>query len=189
LKRTILTLLVFLFSVPIGFARQNATNPPVFKADAAASSEDIENYFATMHAQEMIKSMMDKMTSQVQQMIHQQIQNQPNLPPEFEARMEKMIDDTFKGLPVDELLQTMIPVYQKHYSKGDIEALTAFYSTPWGQRILKELPEVTAESMQASSGIMQKKMGQTMQRVQAEIAELQKSSDGISTKQSSPAPN
>jgi hypothetical protein len=111
------------------------------------------------------------------------------LPADSEARLNKMMDDMVKDLPIDELLQAMVPVYQKHFTKEDVDALTTFYSTPSGQRILKEMPVVTAESMQASMGIIQKMMAKVQERMQSEIAELQKENDGNSKPQPQSAPN
>ena len=46
----------------------------------------------------------------------------------------------------------MVPVYQKHFTKVEMDALAEFYTAPTGQKILKEMPEVVTEAMQASSG-------------------------------------
>jgi hypothetical protein len=84
------------------------------------------------------------------------------------------------------VLQAMIPVYQKHLTKGDIDGLIAFYSTPTGQKVLKETPAMTSEAMQTSYGIAQKMMAKVMDRVQSEIAQLQKSNDGSCEEKSTP---
>src|SRR5208283_515348 len=51
--------------------------------------------------------------------------------------------------PLDEMLNDMVPVSQRHFTKSDIDALTAFYSSPAGQKFLHEMPAVTAETMKA----------------------------------------
>jgi uncharacterized protein len=181
-KRFSLAILVFLLFGAISFAQQSPS-------DAPASQEDIEKYLDTMHARDLMKSTLDAVTKQMHQMIHNEIKNQPNLPADFEARMDKMMDDMFKNFPTDDLLQAMIPAYQKHLTKGDVDSLTAFYSTPTGQKILKEMPAMTAEAMQASSGIIQKMMAQAQERVQTEIAQMQKEPDGSSAKQPQSTPN
>jgi hypothetical protein len=147
---------------------------PARRRERPASQQDIEKYFDTMHIRDMMNTLMSAMTKQAQQMMHEQIQKQPNLPPGTEARLDKLMDDSIKDLPIDELLKVMIPVYQKHLTKSDVDALTTFYSSPTGQRILREMPAMTTEAMQASSGIMQKMMAKAMQRAQDEIAQLQK---------------
>ena len=83
----------------------------------------------------------------------------------------------------------MTPVYQKHLTKGDVDALVTFYSSPTGQKVLKEMPAMTGEAMQASSGIMKKMMAQAQERVQTEIAQMQKETEGNSYKQPQSAPN
>lgn len=170
MKASALALLLSLTVAPITFAQT--------RDDAPASKEDIQRYFDTMHTHELTKKMMDAMVKQVHQLVHEQIGKLPNLPPDFEARQDKMIDDTLRSIPVDDLIQAMIPVYEKHLTKGDVDALLTFYSTPRGQKILNELPTITAEAMQASSGIMKKTIAQAMQRVQEDIAEAQRSGSG-----------
>lgn len=87
-----------------------------------------------------------------------------------------------RNFPIDELLDVMKPVYQKHFTKGDIDTLIAFYSTPTGQKVLKEMPAISSEALQASSGIVQKLVSKITQRVQDEVAQVQKEQDGSSKK-------
>ncbi len=136
-------------------------------ADQPATKQDIERYLEVMHTRDLMKSMMDTTSKQMRQILHEQLQKTPNLPPDFEEQMNKDTDEMLKNLPMEEFLQAMVPVYQKHFTKGDIEALIAFYSGPTGQKLLKELPAITQEAMQASSGVIRK-------LIQERIAQLQK---------------
>jgi hypothetical protein len=174
-KRSILVFGVFLLFASPNFAQQSA-------ADAPASKEDIQRYLDTMHVRDMMTTVMDSMTKSMHQMVHQMVEKQPNLPADFELRVTKMTDDMLKDLPIDELLDAMVPVYEKHLTKGDVDALIAFYSGPTGQKILKEMPAMTSEAMQAASGVTQKMMTKMMERVQTEIAQMQKEQEGSSTK-------
>jgi len=164
-----------LFAFP-SFAQQSA-------ADAPASKEDIQRYLDTMHSRDMVKSMFDSMTKTMHQMVHQQVEKEPGLGADFESRMNKMTDEMMRNFPIDELLDVMKPVYQKHLTKGDVDALIAFYSGPTGQKILKEMPAMTSEAMQAASGVTQKMMTKMMERVQTEIAQMLKEQDGSSAKE------
>ena len=65
------------------------------------------------------------------------------------ARMDRESEDLIKNFPVDAMLSDMIPVYQRHFTKSEIDALIAFYSSPPGQKFLHEMPAVTAETMRA----------------------------------------
>ncbi len=144
---------------------------------AQASKEDIQKYLDTMHSHDSMQNMLAAMAKPMHQMIHDQfVKDQDKLPPDFEARMNKMLDDQLKDLPIDELMQAMVPTYQKHFTKGDIDALVAFYSTPTGQKLLKEMPAIMAESMQVIMPIMRKHMDAMNQRMQQEVAQMLKNS-------------
>jgi hypothetical protein len=192
MKRPALVLLACLLFASISFAQQN-------DADAPASKADIERYLDTMHARDMTKNMMATMATQTQKMTHDLVAKQANLPPDFEAHMDKMMNDYWKDLPVDDIIDAMIPVYQKHLTKGDVDVLVAFYSGPTGQKVLKEMPAITSESMQAASGIVEKMVAKAVERVNDEIAQMQKSDngkpadgksdDGKTSKQSPATPN
>src|SRR5262249_39784328 len=128
------------------------------------------------------KTTMEAVSKQMHQIVHDTIAKQANLPSDFETRMDKMMGDMLKDFPVDELIDAMIPVYQKHLTKGDVNFLVSFYSTPRGQKILRELPAMTSEAMQASTGVMQKMMAKMMDRVQQEIAQELKTPESDSSK-------
>jgi hypothetical protein len=132
---------------------------------------------------------MQIMTTQMRKIVHEQLQKRPNLPADAEERLNKSMDDMLKSFPYDELIDVMIPVYQKHLTKGDVDALVAFYSSPTGEKVLTEMPAMMSESMQAATGVMQKMQAKMTQRVNDEIAQMQKADDGKSDKQSPATPN
>jgi len=118
----------------------------------------------------MMKQMMEQMSKPMHQMVHDQFEkDRDKLPPDFESHLNKIMDDMLNDLPLDELMQSMVPVYQKHFTKGDIDVLIAFYSAPTGQKMLREMPAIMAEAMQAEIPIMQKEMKAITERVQDEI--------------------
>jgi uncharacterized protein len=166
MKRPALALALCLFLVPICVAQQ-ATGD-----DAPASKEDIQRYLDTMHINELMKNLMAQMGAQMHQLVHDQIAKQTNLQPDAEAILQKSMDDTFKDFPVDDYLAAVVPVYRKYLTKGDVNALVAFYSSPVGQKLLAETPAMTADAMKASSGIFQKMMADEMQRIQQQMSQM-----------------
>src|SRR5258708_39633624 len=96
------------------------------------------------------------------------------LPADFETRMNEMMDDMMKDMPFDEMMQAMVPSYQKHLTKGDVDSLVAFYSSPTGQKVLRELPAIMGEAMEAMMPIMRRQMDTMNQRVQQEAAAMLK---------------
>ena len=65
-----------------------------------------------------------------------------SLPPGFVDRFKQNIQ-------TDSLLEVIVPIYMKHYDRETIIAAIRFYGSVHGQRIVKTLPAVTAESMEA----------------------------------------
>ncbi len=167
MKRPVLAFVLILLLASVA-AAQDTT------ADAPASKEDIQRYLDTIHTSDLMKKMINTMAAQMQQMMHNQIVKQNNLPPDAEARIDKAMDDAFKNFPVDDMLQAMIPVYQKYLTRGDVDALIAFYSTPVGQKMIAETPAMTADALKASSGIIQKMMSNEMQEMQDQLAQMEK---------------
>jgi len=80
-------------------------------------------------------------------------------------------------MPFNEMLQAMVPVYQRHFTKGDVNALIAFYSSPTGQKMLHELPSIMSEAMESMTPLMEKYMKTMKQRIDDEFAEALKKSD------------
>ena len=146
-------------------------------ADAPASKEDVERYFQAVHSHDMMRKMLDAMSKPIHQMAHEQCaKDQDKLPADCEARLNKFMDRMTKQIPYDEMMQATVPAYQKHFSKGDMDALVAFYSAPTGQKLLQELPSVTAESMESMMPIMRKSIDRMTQSVEEEIAQMRKDS-------------
>ncbi|HEY2496718.1 MAG TPA: DUF2059 domain-containing protein [Candidatus Angelobacter sp.] len=147
-------------------------------ADTPATKADVEKYLDVMHSREMMSQMVEAMSKPMHQVIHDQyIQHKDSLPSDFEQRMNKMMDDMMKDMPWDDILQAMVPVYQKHFTKGDIDALVVFYSSPTGQKMLREIPAVTADSMAAMMPIMRQHIEKMSQRMQDEMVAMLKDSE------------
>jgi hypothetical protein len=90
--------------------------------------------------------------------------------------MNRIIDDMLREMPWEEIIQAETPAFQKHLTKGDVDSIVAFYSSPSGQKLLREMPEIMAESMQSMMPIIQRYVEKMNTRVQVETAELLKES-------------
>jgi hypothetical protein len=66
----------------------------------------------------------------------------------------------------------MIPAYQNHFTRGDIQAMNAFYSSPVGQKVLEQLPAVMQEGMQAAMPIMSKYVTEWKERMQKDVKDM-----------------
>jgi hypothetical protein len=175
MKRLLIVVCVVFFLSWSGSAQTSATDSPATKAD-------VERYFQAVQSHDMMKKMMVTMTQSMHQMMHEQyLKHKGELPADYEAKMNAMMDEMFANMPMDEMMQAMVPAYQKHLTKGDIDNLVAFYSTSTGAKLLREMPSIMAESMQDMMPIMTKYMDtvqQTlMKKTEIMIAESKKASD------------
>jgi len=170
MKRFLLAALFCLAFTSMAIAQDTAASPP-------ASKEDVERYLQTMHSHEMMQNMIASMTKPMHQMVHDRyLKDKDKLPPDFEVRMDKLMDDMMKDMPFDEMTQAMVPTYQKHFTKADIDTLNAFYSSPTGQKVLRELPAVMGEAMQAMMPIMRQHMDVMNERIKQDVADMLKNS-------------
>jgi len=144
--------------------------------NAPATKEDIQRFFDAMHTKDMIHQMANVMSKPMHQMSHEQCEkDKDKLPPDCEQRMNEMMDTMFADMPWNDMVDAMIPAYEKHFTKSDIDSLVAFYSSPTGQKLVREIPAVTAEAMQDMMPIMRKYIDTMTARAQAQMAEMMKS--------------
>ena len=148
-------------------------------ADEPASRDDVILYLRTMRSHDMMQKLMEAQSSAMQQMFHDQfLKDKGEVPPDFEVHFKKAMDDLIKGMPMDQITEAMIPAYQQHFTKGDIDAMNAFYSSPVGQKVLQELPAVTQDGMKAAMPLMTKYLGEWMERMKHEFEQTSESSPG-----------
>ena len=157
----------------LSFACNGLAQDPA--ADAPASKEDVEKYLHALHPQDMMQKMMEAMVKPMRQMTHDRyLKDKDKLPADFEAKMNKETDALLKDMPFEEMIQAMVPTYQKHFTKGDMEAFVGFYSSPAGQKLLRELPAITGEAMTAMMPIMTRHIDTLNRRLQQDSDEMLK---------------
>lgn len=170
MKNILVTLLLCLALSATGLAQ----NP----ADQPATKADVNRYLEAIHSHEMMDQMVVAMSKPIQKMLHEQYEkNKDKLPPDFEARTGKEMEDMLKNIPWDDMLEAMVPAYQKHFTRGDMDALTAFYSSPSGQKVMREMPGLMADSMEIMMPIMNKHIEKVAHRMQDEMLATLKESE------------
>jgi hypothetical protein len=63
----------------------------------------------------------------------------------FEILAEETNNLMVKG--IDDLINSIIPLYHKYFTKAEIEELLAFYETPIGRKSITIMPQLMGESM------------------------------------------
>ena len=60
---------------------------------------------------------------------------------------EKFWTDFMKEVHTDELVDLIVPVYDRNLTQGDVTELIHFYESPTGKKFVAVLPKITQESM------------------------------------------
>ena len=169
MKKWVLTLCaVALVAVPFSLGQQATESP---------DRSDVLQFLELMHARAQMKVVIDSMSQQIRAEAEESFKKKvPNATPEQIAKLDKICDGLLSSLSLDDLIDAVVPIYQKHLTKADLAAATAFYSSPAGQKILKELPSIMSESMQAGAEVGRKSMAAKSADFERQIVELVKES-------------
>jgi hypothetical protein len=115
---------------------------------------DIVKFLDLIHAKTQMEQALDAMAKQTRMGAEQGFkQRVPDATPEQLAKVDAVFNELFTSLPLDQMIDAIVPIYQKHLTKTDLTAIMAFYASPAGQKILTEMPAIMSESMQAGGEI------------------------------------
>ena len=139
-----------LFASLLAFSMCAGAQTTVSIAPDAPSKEDVQKLFDVMASREQMAQMMQKVFAQARTLNRDEIKKRhPDITAAQLASMDRQSEELLKNFPLEAMLSDMIPIYQRHFTKTEIDALSAFFSSPPGQKYLHEIPAVTAETMKA----------------------------------------
>ena len=154
--------------------------------DFGPTRDDVLKFMDVMQVRHTMDVMIEQMKLQLKREMRRDMEAKtPHLTPLQQDRIDHTIDTVFANFPVDELINVMVPVYQRHISKQDLDALITFYSSPTGQRILSEMPTMMTEGMQAASEVAARRIAGIRRQVDSEVEQMRK---GDETNSKHPAP-
>lgn len=134
--------------------------------DTPATKDDILKLFRVMDTQDQMRQVMQQVIGQMAEMNREALKKRPSAVTEDDlAQMDREFKEVAKTYPVDQLMEDMVPVYQKHLTKADVDAMITFYSSPTGKKLLREMPAMTSEGIQAAYPRMQKNLDAIMKRM------------------------
>ena len=58
-------------------------------------------------------------------------------------------ENEFMSTSIDELVGLIAPIYNRHFTEEDLDAIIEFYNTPAGKKLGEKTPIITQESMTA----------------------------------------
>jgi hypothetical protein len=158
-------------------AQSRATAEARKAAAAPPSREDVMKLFDLLQITKTMDAVIKATKQQSMELSEQMLRDKmPDITPEQKKQFEEIIDDVMRTslgpAAIQEMLEATIPVYQKHLTKADLDAMIAFYSSPSGQKILQEQPAMVQESMEASAGIQQRIARSMFQKIDERIAKM-----------------
>jgi uncharacterized protein len=180
------SLLLVLLAVSPAFAQQTvaeaaAQSRAAAEARKAAAApptrEDVLKLFDLLQITKTMDAVINATKQQSMEIAEQMIRERmPNITAEQKKQFTGMVDDVMRqslgAEAIQEMLAATIPVYQRHLTKSDLDAMVAFYSSPVGQKILHEQPAMVQESMVASAGIQQRIARSMFQKIDERVAKM-----------------
>jgi len=134
--------------------------------DAPASPEQIRKLFDVMDIRNQTRLMMKSIERQMRITNEEALKTHyPRVTSEQLDRANKISAESMKDFPIDAMLDNMVPIYQKHLTRTDVDTMIAFYSTSTGKKLMQQMPQITQEAMQASNGLVQKHIDAVLERV------------------------
>jgi hypothetical protein len=133
-----------------------------------------------MHLRQQFEKTMGAMTDVARQQMDSQVKElteKPEAqitPAQKEAARkvaEKFLEKSMHIMSIDDMIDQISSIYQRHFTKEDIAAATEFYGSPAGQHMLSEQPAILKEYMP----IVMKRMNEQMRTLLEEmIGDMQK---------------
>lgn len=151
-------------------AQQQPAAKPKPAQELSANAPTRAQLLKMFNLMEMDKQM-DSMRRTMRNVIAQQFSS-PTVPlsPKQSEEMAKLNDELSARVLgpdyVKTMVEAMIPLYQRAFTRSDIDALIAFYSSVAGQKLLHKQPEIMAELMPRVMSDMQEKMRKDMDAIQ-----------------------
>ena len=146
-------------------ARQAKAKPEGLAADAP-TRDQVMKLLDLLQIRKSMSLMMDGMKQAMKQGAQETFRERvPNPTPKQLEALNGMVDDLMADMPLDEMIEAMVPIYRRHLSKTDVDEVIRFYSSAVGQKLLREQPQMIQEGMQAGGEIQQKRMDQMMAKI------------------------
>ena len=170
-----LPLAVCLLAATLSFAQAPA--PASAPSADGPQKEQILKLIDLLRVRNQMKEVMGQLRDQVHAGALQNLRARAANPtPEQIAAVnqsvDEQVDEMERKYPLSQMIEDIIPIYQRHLTKSDLDSMIAFYSSPIGQKILNEMPAMLQETMQVASSHMQPIVEAALDNVDKKIQEL-----------------
>ena len=153
----------------------------VAPADAGqpATIPDVNRLMIAMHIEKQMVDMQHAMLAQYKPMIERMTADQvrmmtPQQRERFQALMAQSLSDSLAAYPPSEMIHDIAPIYAKYLTKGDVDAMARFYSSPAGQKFLDIQPKLVADFMSVLMPKIQGRIQASVQKMQEQVRQMMK---------------
>lgn len=165
-KLTTLAVILCLFSLA-AFAQTSDA------ATSVPSKDEVLKFLEVLRIRSQLTQYLNGVATQAKIGAEQGFKSKvPNATPEQMAAVDKFAENLFKDMPVDEMVNAMIPIYQKHLTKEDLDGILAFYASPVGQKLQREQPAMMAEAMQVGGEIGRRRLGDMIKQMDDFVSKM-----------------
>jgi len=162
------------------------TAPAGIPPDQKPSKEQMVKLFDVMRLRNQMQDLAKMMPALVQKQIDTEIKDLSSKLPEGALTPDqqtviakvsnKYVQKAHSIIAMDELVDAMMAIYQRHMSRSDVDAFIAFYSSPAGQHLLDAKPAIMKEYMSVSSKLSEERSKGLMYELIKELNETVNSS-------------
>ncbi len=138
-------------------AAQSATTQDQQPAPDRPTKEQLNRLFEVMHLKDQMQSMMTMMPALIEQQMKEQEKQvtskvaggtiKPEQQEEISKITSKYMEKALSVYTIDQMLDDMATIYQRHLSRSDVDAFIAFYGSDAGQHLLNLTPVMMQEYM------------------------------------------
>lgn len=169
--RLVRTVIPVLLLATVAFAQTSIARTPS-KTATPATQADILRLFKVLNVQDQVRQTVDQIMRQMRTMNREELKKRrPEITEKQLAKMDHDSEEIARSFPVNDLMNDMVPVYQKHLTTADVNAIIAFYASPTGKKMLREMPAMMTEGMQAAYPRIQQNLDEIMKRIDEKQAE------------------
>jgi len=153
--------------------------------DQQPTKEQLAKLFEVMRLREQLQSYMKMIPAMVQNQIKAQAKDltsklpgggtiKPELQATIDRTMDKYLEKALNLYPIDEMLDDLTTIYQRHLCRSDVDAFIVFYQSPAGQHLLDQQPAIMKEYMPVVMDRMQQRSKALTDELTREMEELSK---------------
>jgi hypothetical protein len=143
---------------PASGASSRVSTPAEAVSDVDPGKEaDIRQLLEVNGTKALVRQAMDGMMASLSDLLRTNLKESCGQTPNCDQFAQLVVEQlkTDIDASVGKLIDVEVPIYASHFSKEDIEALIQFYQTPLGQRLVRNLPEITKQSQTAGEQLGQ----------------------------------